>query len=233
MDLRHFNEKEILAECLFKAFPGILVAAAVYSLCLVAGFMVHGFFQSGLPTLGVEWVRGLVELVLGVILVGLLIGFASFFFCLLAMLFVAPAVVVVNRTLGDLLDGPSVAVTIGSLTGFLCLLLVVAVPQLSQAELRAILLGPVLASMMGAIGAWWGLQKKHVFRLSDIKIRPLKLSVSQLLVMTFWFAVLFAVSNLCATPLFTVACLGWLLLNTLYVGVFRRYRRHLQQIALR
>ena len=227
------NPKKVQSDCIYRSLGGVVIAGALYPACLL---LIAFVCQMLFGTVSFSYFLNF-QVLLGAF-VGVVLGMAVS--AIFGGLIVVPMLLLINRTLSDLLDGPSMSVTSGSLTGFLPTILALIPVFVFEADpvirVAVILLGPVLAATMGAGGAWWMLSVESKdaaieFDLANYEVSPLRLSVSQLLMATFWIAVLFAVSNLFQSPFFAVAMLGWGFFNAGIVWLFRWHRR--RQAVLR
>lgn len=200
---------------------GIAMAGAVYPFvvsCLVA-------FCSILFTGIIDPVYGII-FVAAFSIIGGLCGFA------IAGIVGGLAVLLVmgiNRSLGYPLDARSASISAGSLAGYASTVWILfdsffATDLVETAII--VVMGPILAMTMGAIGAARASSKYGGYDFSVAsQRRKQRISILHLMVATAWIAVALAIANSFGGSAFAFAVIGWFVLQAFMLGFISAVRK--------
>jgi len=228
------SENEAHLQYVLSAFPGIILAGGLYPLCLgVLALMWQAVWDGRFDlsdTLGFLGIFAMLGGMFGVI-ISAVTGLIS-----IGLMWA------MNRSLGYPLDGGSAAISAGSLAGYLPTAWVFFTPMFGkdfQESATIGFMGPILAMLLGAIGASWTAKRytRPKFHAAVIR-KKYRLSISHMMIATTWIAVVFALANFFGGTWFAIASAAWfglqaIMLNLiLMIGKFLRVKQHPGQKTL-
>ena len=171
------------------ALGGIVVAAMCYPIFVGAIHAVWDSCNYRLPA-----PDEIAELLL-ISIAG--ISFGGVMGAVIGLITGAIAIVIVsliNKSLGHPLAASALATACGGLAGYLSTSWVVF-ENLGSSDLIWVgMLGPVMATVMGSIGAHWGTRRHRRLLVHDSH-HGFSFSITQILMATLWIALVFAIAN--------------------------------------
>ena len=123
---------------------------------------------------------------------------------------------IVNGSLGHPLNKESAAVSAGSLAGYVSLIGLVFTGEFVAYVLL------LAATALGAAGASWSAKRcdKNVEKVTPAECEePFTLTISRLMIVTVWFALIFSVIRLTSSWQIAGAIFGWFAANSLILGI--------------
>lgn len=200
---------------------GIALAGAVYPFvvgCLVA-FCTFLFTGSNDPAsvIIVAAVFSVIGGLCGFVIAGIVGGLAVLL------------VMAINRSLGYPLDARSATISAGSLAGYASTVWILFTPVVGTDLIEAaikVVLGPILAMTMGAIGAARASSKFGGYDFSVAsQRRKQRISILHLMVATAWIAAALAIVNSFGGAEFAFAIVGWFVLQAFMLGFISTVRK--------
>ena len=221
-DPSQFDVHKVQANYVSNAFPGIVLAGCVYPFLMGVAILFFEVVFNGATNqilIGMFFVAvyGILGGAVGLIVSGFT-GIIS-----IAML------IVVNRSLGYPLNPRSAAISAGGLAGYApTVWILFTTPSTGgfSVKVAAGFLGPVLAMILGAIGAAcssskFGGYESAVSTRRD-RFRP---SIMHIMIATAWIAVTFAIANFFGGPEFSIAVAAWFVLQAFLLVVIHAFRK--------
>lgn len=164
-----------------------------------------------------------------VVVYGIFGGAVGIIISSISGLFSIALIIVINWSLGYPLNARSAAISAGSLAGYAPTVWVLFTPGFGgrvSDQMVVGFLGPVLAMILGAIGAAWASSKfgGYDFNVATRRNR-FRLSILHIMIATAWVAVTFAVANLFGGPEFGIAVAAWFVLQGFLLGFVHVFRK--------
>ena len=215
-----FVEHDVQTNYVTGGAMGIAMAGAVYpfvvSLVAFCSILFTGIID---PVSGIIFVAAfsIIGGLCGFVIAGIVGGLAVLL------------VMAINRSLGYPLDARSATISAGSLAGYASMVWILFTPivgtDLVEAAIKVIV-GPILAMTMGAIGAARASSK---FGWYDFSVasqrRKQRISILHLMVATAWIAVALAIVNSFGGSAFAFAVIGWFVLQAFMLGFISAVRK--------
>lgn len=223
-DASLYNPNDVQALCITGAFPGIVIAGALYPVILTALIWIWRTIASG--DIGVYSLSDFVLFSGMLILCG---GCAGAFISAISGLISVALVCTMNWSVGNPIDARAAAISAGSLAGYMPTVLVLFGPvSTTQVSFVALVgfLGPILAMSMGALGAYWSAADCCGFDIDTVcRNRPTyRLTITTIMMGTFWIAIACAGCNFFGGPQLAIAAAGWFVLQAFMLLLVRQYR---------
>jgi len=215
------NPNDAMANYVASRFYGICIAGSVYP--FIIGVCVALYNLPWIRTvdqLGWAFVSLVIFSCIGAFIGVIISGITGLASICLAIVF--------NMSLGRPLDPRSVAISTGSLAGYIPTVWILFDPYMGRNLEFALIgfVGPILAMSLGAYGAAWSASAYGGSILSAAPPRHRhQLSILNMMVATTWIAVTFAIANMFGGIGFAIAAAGWFLLNGILLGAVYLYRR--------